>query len=243
MYTQCPRCDAVFRLQHAHLRAAGGHVRCNQCDHVFNAAKQRLDSLPDETELNEAELEMEQKLSKKRARSHLFALLFALLLTTTLALQYLWFTQAERWLKDPLVRPWIETSCTGFNQLNRYLETQFPEFQPFSAQCTLPIIRHVLAFKTSKHHLAAHEIYSGAATLHLVFQNTASFTQPYPRIDMRIENENNKIIAIRHLMPKEYLPDDVDTLAMPAAESRHIKLDFNNVVADMHSFGYQIDYQ
>ena len=48
MYTQCPECNTIFRVQDEHLRPARGKVRCGQCMAVFNAAEHRIDQLPAE---------------------------------------------------------------------------------------------------------------------------------------------------------------------------------------------------
>src|SRR4029077_10720535 len=37
VYTQCSKCETVFRLSAEALRAAGGQVRCGRCGEVFNA--------------------------------------------------------------------------------------------------------------------------------------------------------------------------------------------------------------
>jgi predicted Zn finger-like uncharacterized protein len=37
VFTQCPKCETVFRLSAEVLRAAGGQVRCGRCGEVFNA--------------------------------------------------------------------------------------------------------------------------------------------------------------------------------------------------------------
>ena len=37
LFTQCPKCESVFRLSAEVLRAAGGQVRCGRCGDVFNA--------------------------------------------------------------------------------------------------------------------------------------------------------------------------------------------------------------
>ena len=41
--TQCPHCQARFRVNHAQLRVARGVVRCGSCLQVFNAARQLLE--------------------------------------------------------------------------------------------------------------------------------------------------------------------------------------------------------
>ncbi len=37
MFTQCPKCETVFKLSAEVLRAAGGQVRCGRCGEIFNA--------------------------------------------------------------------------------------------------------------------------------------------------------------------------------------------------------------
>ena len=43
MLTQCPHCDAVFRLRAAFLIAARGHVECGACNRVFFALERLAD--------------------------------------------------------------------------------------------------------------------------------------------------------------------------------------------------------
>lgn len=38
MYVACPSCRSLFQVQTAHLRAAGGEVRCGMCDNRFSAS-------------------------------------------------------------------------------------------------------------------------------------------------------------------------------------------------------------
>src|SRR5579862_7608673 len=37
VYTQCSKCETVFKLSADVLRTAGGQVRCGKCGEVFNA--------------------------------------------------------------------------------------------------------------------------------------------------------------------------------------------------------------
>jgi predicted Zn finger-like uncharacterized protein len=46
MYTQCPKCDAIFQLSASQLKAANGDVRCGQCLSVFNALDHLSEELP-----------------------------------------------------------------------------------------------------------------------------------------------------------------------------------------------------
>ncbi|MCU7906666.1 MAG: zinc-ribbon and DUF3426 domain-containing protein [Candidatus Thiodiazotropha sp. (ex Epidulcina cf. delphinae)] len=44
MFTQCPHCLTLFRITPGQLKAAEGNVRCNQCNSVFNALMNLLES-------------------------------------------------------------------------------------------------------------------------------------------------------------------------------------------------------
>ena len=46
MYSQCPECNARFRIGAGDLRAAGGTVRCGRCGSAFNALTGLSDTLP-----------------------------------------------------------------------------------------------------------------------------------------------------------------------------------------------------
>ncbi|WP_193222309.1 zinc-ribbon and DUF3426 domain-containing protein [Alkalilimnicola sp. S0819] len=46
MYTQCPSCASIFRLAPAHLREAGGQVRCGLCNEPFDALEALNAELP-----------------------------------------------------------------------------------------------------------------------------------------------------------------------------------------------------
>ena len=50
MYTQCPKCETVFRITAAQLRVAEGEVRCGSCAISFNALPSLSDDLPELTD-------------------------------------------------------------------------------------------------------------------------------------------------------------------------------------------------
>ncbi len=60
MYTQCPKCETVFRLSAEALRAAGGQVRCGRCGGIFNALT-RLAEEPAAFRAAETPLELETR--------------------------------------------------------------------------------------------------------------------------------------------------------------------------------------
>lgn len=60
MFTQCSKCETIFRLSAQVLRAAGGQVRCGHCGEVFNALA-RLAEDPTAFAGGESPLELEAR--------------------------------------------------------------------------------------------------------------------------------------------------------------------------------------
>jgi predicted Zn finger-like uncharacterized protein len=60
LFTQCPKCETVFKLSAEVLRGAGGQVRCGRCGEVFNALA-RLAEDASAFPAGESPLEMETR--------------------------------------------------------------------------------------------------------------------------------------------------------------------------------------
>lgn len=58
MYTQCSKCETIFKLSADTLRSAGGQVRCGRCGEVFNALS-RLAEEPSAFTVGESPLDLE----------------------------------------------------------------------------------------------------------------------------------------------------------------------------------------
>jgi predicted Zn finger-like uncharacterized protein len=60
VFTQCSKCETVFRLSAEVLRAAGGQVRCGRCGEVFNALARLAEDATSFTQ-GESSLELETR--------------------------------------------------------------------------------------------------------------------------------------------------------------------------------------
>ncbi len=60
MFTQCSKCETIFKLSPDVLRTAGGQVRCGRCGEVFNALA-RLAEQPGAFAVGESPLELEAR--------------------------------------------------------------------------------------------------------------------------------------------------------------------------------------
>ncbi len=63
MFTQCSKCETIFRLSAESLRTAGGQVRCGRCGEIFNALA-RLTENASALSSGESPLELETRVDR-----------------------------------------------------------------------------------------------------------------------------------------------------------------------------------
>ncbi len=179
--------------------------------------------LSEEEVLEELVAEEEAKLARQRGRGNVLWGLLGLFLLAVLAAQYVWFTQRDDVLQHEQMRPWLETVC---------------EY----AACQLPTTRALSQLHISKNYMDKHDSHKEAVLLHFIFVNQAHFPQPYPGVEIRFEDENNKVVGLRRLAPKDYLNAVEDELELSPHQPVHVNLELQNVVPNMHTFGYSIQF-
>lgn len=224
MFTQCPHCQTIFRVNSAHLEVAQGRVRCSRCRHVFNANHYLMQRLPPDkpkpdlfSNINFAEdevlelLKEDKSISRNKSWGSFFGwMLIALLCVTLLAGQYLWFTQPELILQQPQVHPWLQRFCYVF-------------------LCTLPSTRDPEQFHFKQMpSLQIQENNPAVIQIDAVFVNQAPFAQPYPILELTFKNLEGIAIAQRHFTPETYLPAEYDIKEMNPQDSVHIRLKIVN---------------
>jgi len=241
MYTQCPQCETIFPLSSLKINSQGKCL-CKQCKTSFeanahlvstyqvpdtetdrlNVGDQALDARS-ETELLHA-LEEEEKLKiQQRRQSRFWWFIVALLLSAMLVSQYYWIKQPHFVLQHEKIRPILSYFC---------------EY----AGCQLPITQRVKAFHVVNKHLNQHHSDVNAVSLRFMFKNTASFPQPYPGIEIRFEDANGQTMGMRQLLPTEYVTSWQADKQISAGGQISVRLDFINIVDNLHTFGYQISF-
>ncbi|EDN65751.1 conserved hypothetical protein [Beggiatoa sp. PS] len=210
------------------MNIAQGHVRCNHCQHIFNAANHLLKSSSDSESDNLESFQLdddEQDIDLKdfdipellkedidepvRGRSwtsFFFLGIMVILLSLALAAQTMWFFQRDKVLQHQEVRPWLERFCYHF-------------------LCTLPPTRDLSRFKMQDHVAQLHPEINDALQFEATFINNAYFRQPYPALQLIFEDLEGNPIAQRGFKPEEYLQRFLGkNEQMPANSSVHIKL-------------------
>jgi hypothetical protein len=83
---------------------------------------------------------------------------------------------------------------------------------------------------------------SDTVKLMFIFENKAEFPQPYPNLEIRFENENRQLIGIRRFTPKEYLSNLPEQMDLSAGSAAQVELLFQNVLKEMHTYGYEVRF-
>ena len=127
--TECPECQAKFRVTEGQLRLANGRVRCGNCLSIFDAESGRADRAPvtateqlqqTATGAQFAQLDAEpivlERFNSQPESPFKTALLILMLLLCILlgALQYLWFERAKL-NAQPSLRPFYIIACSQIN--------------------------------------------------------------------------------------------------------------------------------
>ena len=136
----------------------------------------------------------------------LFWGLMVLLGATALAGQYIAYHFDELARQDQY-RPWFQLACPQIG-------------------CTVPSKVDIARIKSSNLVVRSHPDFSGALVVDAIIYNRATFSQPFPLLELRFADLNGHLIASRRFKPGEYLNGDLANLAeMPPQTPIHIALD------------------
>lgn len=198
--TECPECQAKFRVTDGQLRLANGRVRCGNCLSVFDAENGRAGQLAvPETEKRPhppsgaqfAQLEADpivlERFNAQQPSPFKTALMILVLLLCTLmgALQYLWFERAKL-NANPSLRPLYILACSHVN-------------------CDLSAKEGLALLTIEQTLVREHPRYSNALEVTLRITNQSTLYQPYPAVELSLKDLQGQLISRRTFDPYEYL--------------------------------------
>jgi len=261
MMTRCPSCATAFRVYPEQLAAREGRVRCGQCATVFDANTTLFSdpepsrilvetpsrwhaeeiarvetsvslpvepSLPPEREISLAEPEDEPAHGFEfgprgsRRLPHLTALWMvgSVILFLALAIQVVYAYRSDLARLAPRTRPAFEAACHRLG-------------------CTIPLPSEAGLISIESSELAAERGATGLFTLTAVLRNRANFTQAHPALELTLTDTQDRPVARRVLLPKDYLDDRVARDAGFAANSEYsLKVHFD--AAELPAAGYRL---
>ncbi|NBA95103.1 DUF3426 domain-containing protein [Pseudomonas sp. R5(2019)] len=132
--------------------------------------------------------------------------ILVLLAAAALAGQYIWYHFDELARQDQY-RPWFQQLCPQLG-------------------CKVPSKVDISLIKSSNLVVRSHPDFKGALIVDAIIYNRATFSQPFPLLELRFADLNGQLIASRRFKPGEYLSGELAGKAeMPPQTPIHIALD------------------
>ncbi len=133
-------------------------------------------------------------------------LLLVLIAAAGLAGQYIAY-QFDDLARQDAYRPWFQQLCPTLG-------------------CTVPSRVDIAHIKSSNLVVRSHPDFAGALVVDAIIYNRATFSQPFPLLELRFADMNGSLIASRRFKPAEYLSGELAGVSeMPSQTPIHISLD------------------
>ncbi|GFZ67296.1 hypothetical protein PSE10B_38180 [Pseudomonas amygdali pv. eriobotryae] len=123
-----------------------------------------------------------------------------------LAGQYVWY-HFDQLARQDQYRPWFQQICPQIG-------------------CKVPTKVDISQLKSSNLVVRSHPEFQGALVVDAIIYNRASFSQPFPLLELRFSDTGGQLIASRRFKPGEYLSGEMaGKEEMPPQTPIHIALD------------------
>lgn len=133
-------------------------------------------------------------------------ILLVALAAAGLAGQYIAY-QFDDLARQNAYRPWFQELCPKLG-------------------CTVPSRVDIAHIKSSNLVVRSHPEFAGALVVDAIIYNRATFSQPFPLLELRFADLNGSLIASRRFKPAEYLSGELAGVSeMPSQTPIHISLD------------------
>jgi predicted Zn finger-like uncharacterized protein len=157
-------------------------------------------------DLNDDPLQLDWQRPKPRWGRRLAWGLLILLALAGLAVQYIWY-HFDQLARQDQYRPWFQQLCPQLG-------------------CKVPSKVDISLLKSSNLIVRSHPEFQGALVVDAIIYNRASFSQPFPLLELRFADTGGQLIASRRFKPSEYLSGEMaGKEEMPPQTPIHIALD------------------
>lgn len=227
MYTQCPECLTIFKLEGGELAAAHGSVRCGHCAAVFDALRTLSAQLPPEPigilDVHVAQADPPQLALPVFRPNPAQATLFAEPAERARAAERSSlpaFAASRRRARRQRNWPWLAGCALLLLTLAGEIALADPSrwiddagvrawLDPLAANfgARLPLRRDAAALELSSRDIRPHPSVEGALIISATLRNDAPFAQAWPVVEVTLSDFDEKPVAMRRFQPREYLSD------------------------------------
>lgn len=106
-------------------------------------------------------------------------------------------------------------------------------------QCTLPPWRQPSALRLTSRDLRPHPNVPGVLVVSATFRNDAPFEQPWPQLQLSLQNLDGESLGLRRFAPREYLGAAPATARIGAGQSASIRLEILDPGKRAVAFGFE----
>ena len=234
MYTQCQHCKAIFEVSMREVTVASGKLRCGECNEVFDAMETLSTTLPEPfspdtnassstTSADSEKIASPQKDEKKAPT----------------ALQTLSIEDAKNQRPEISQPTGVKENVKEIAQdINKNIDRKW--VKPIALSLAILLLAQVLYnnrqyFSRSPAHepdkiemlsnnVFAHPNETGVLLISASMENHAGHAQPYPILEVRLTDSNNKLVALRRFKPAEYLKAYNKKMLLEANKPTNLKL-------------------
>lgn len=229
MYTQCPQCLTVYRVDDDMLGAARGNVRCADCENVFDALATLAEILPpepiDRLPVHATQAEPPRLTLPISRRDP------ALAPPAEAPEPPPAPARATRTPPPTFVRrrgarkarnsaSWLAACCVltltlgaqiAWSQRADWIDDVRVRsvLDPLCARlsCRLPLRHDSATLELLSRDIQPHPSVPGALIISATLRNDAAFAQAYPTVEVSLSNLDDKPVAMRRFQPRDYLAD------------------------------------
>ncbi len=257
MYSQCPHCLTIYRVALGELAGGRGEAACGSCDQAFDVLAtlsaelppepiDRLDVVPPQLPVpvlrqavmrpkplqgslfdartkkpTESFLQPRYALPTTASRHRLAWWLSVVVLAIVLLGQIV-YAERERLLAIPTYRAWAEALCERLDCL-----------VPGSA-------RAIADIRLISRDIRKHPTVEGALLITATMANTADRSRPYPILELRLSDLDERPVAMRRFLPVDYLSDRERVASgMPAQSTVPLEFEVLDPGADAVAFEFR----
>ena len=225
MYTQCPQCLTIFRVDGDTLGAARGSVRCSDCETIFDALVTLAETLPpepiDRLPVHDTQVDP-PRLDAPVLRPDPVQTLFVETPAPARAARTPPPTFARRrgarrsrnngfWIAACAVLMLTLGAQVAWSERAEWIDDARVRgvLDPLCTRlhCHLPLRRDSATLELLSRDIQPHPSVPGALIISATLRNDAAFAQAYPTVEVALSDLDDKRVAMRRFQPRDYLAD------------------------------------